>query len=972
MSPRARGAGKMCPPSQACVRACALAWLLAVLACAAQARAADTAPPREASFHLRSGDLATALNDLAAQARIQILYDARLLDRRRARALDGRYGIAAALAQLLRGSGLEAAAVNADTYVVTAAASPRKPPPVAAVEAVPHPLAEVELPRVIVSSADFQRLAAQTVMPVTEITREQIDASGYATLFDLLKAQPGMQVSNEPEAMASSSDASFRTGASGAAAVALRRLGSKGTLFLVDGRRVTGYGLAQDATGTVADLNAIPLAMVERVEILRDGASAVYGSDAIAGVVNVILRRDFSGAQASVYAGVSSRGDAATRQASVSWGGRTDGGTGLFLNLNALHDDALPGSRRAWYSLDQRRQGLPDLRSLYSFPGNLLYDDGSIRAMPGCAPAALDASGACLFDSAKTTTLQNGHAGASMLGRLDAPFGESTRLHLDLRVVDATQRQQAAPSAAGLLLSTLQESLAPQPFELLYSFSDIGAVREATRSLSSSFAAGLGGEAGGFDWSLDASTQRDRVVDRIDGLVRSDVVQLSLDGERYTFGDAPPSPRLRALLAPQAVRKGATRLDALSFDASGDVFAAPAGTAALATGIEVRREGVEQRPGAVLQSGELLNQPAEYPLSRQRTASAAYLKLDVPLLARLDASAAWRIETATGFAPRAAPTFGLGWKPVDALLLRASLSKGWRAPTLQELYQPRSGGPQIAAFVPASARPCAVELLALPGQSVCLLDSSASGNAALRPETSTTSTAGLVWAPSAAFSLSADAYVSKRRNGIGFVSTAYMLLHPELYPGMIERDDGGALIRLQQALGNLADTTTRGLDMEARWSLDARAAGRFELNLGANYLDAFSQRAVPGAPPLHGAGYLGMPRLTAVSTLRWTRGDWIAAANLRYVGSYQLEQYAHSGIGCAAPLAEAGKCAVPPFTLANANVTWSGLPHWSFTLGVNNLFDHQPRYYDASTGGYSAALDDVLGRYYTFRGDYRF
>lgn len=943
--------------------ACACAFALSAAAALAESSAQ--------AFRLAGGELAALLNSLAAQGRIQILYDAELLAGRRADGLDGSYSVEAALARVLRGTGLEAVAVNADTFVIKPARRVAPPPPLET-PVVPRQAPEVELSRVLVNDSGISRLAASPAMPVTEITREQIDSSGYTTLFDLLKAQPGIQVANQPEAMAAASDSNFRTGASGAAAVALRRLGSKSTLFLVDGRRIAGYGLAPDGTGTVPDLNAIPLAMIERIEILRDGASAIYGSDAVAGVVNLLLRRDFSGAEASVYAGASGRGDAAAQQASVFWGGRTAGGVGLLLNLNYLHASPLTGDQRSWYSLDQRRQGLRDLRSLYSFPGNLIYDDGSIAAAPGCEPRNLTARGLCVLDGAKFTTLQNGNNGKSLLGRLDVPLDESTRLRVDLRATDLLQRQQAAPSAAGLLLATLQETSQPQPVQWLYSFNDIGPVREATHSTLLSLGAGIDGSIGNWTWSVDASAQRNRVVDTIDGLVSDDVLDLSVDGERYTFGQTPPSAALRALIAPRAVRRGSTTLEAASFAASGAAFDLPAGTASVSTGVEVRREGVEQRPGATLQGGHLLNQPREYPLSRHRSASAAFVKLDLPILESLGADLAWRVEKTGGFSAHGAPALGLHWRPAESLLLRLSSSSGYRAPTLHELHQPRSVGNPETVWVPESAGGCAQTVTSASGQAACLLSVTRGGNPALRPETSRTVAWGLVWSPSPSFSLSADVYRSVRRNEIAGVPVAYALEHAERFPDVVERTPDGQIAALNERLVNLANTTTRGVDAEARWDVDFGRAGQLRLNLGVNYLDALDRRGAPGMPAARGAGYADTPRLTGVSTARWALGDWVVGANYRYVGSYRLQPYADYVAPCATYKAAQGKCSIPPFGLLNLNVTYSGVPNWAFTLSVNNAADHRPRYYEELSGGYNPAFDDPVGRYYAFRATYRF
>ncbi|MFC4821809.1 TonB-dependent receptor domain-containing protein [Dokdonella ginsengisoli] len=926
------------------------------------------------AYRLPAGELSAALGEFAQQSGIQLLYDSTLVSGRRTPGLQGGYSVEAALARLLRDSELEALAVADGTFIVR-----RLPKPAAKEEPreirvpVPAPAMTTELSTVTVRDEDFQRLAAQGVTPVTEITREQIDASGYATLFDLLKAQPGMQVANQPEAMASSSDANFRTGAAGAAAVALRRLGSKSTLFLVDGRRIAGYGLAQDGSGTVPDLNAIPLAMVERIQILRDGASAIYGADAVAGVVNVILRHDFSGTEISASAGESARGDAGMQQTSLLWGTRTESGIGLLLNVSYLHADPLLGEQRSWYSLDQRRQGLLDLRSLYSFRGNYLYfgDDGGVRvaAAPGCR-TALAADGTCLLDSARYTTLQTGKVGKSVLGRLDVPLGESTRLHLDLRASDLLQRQQAAPSGATVFLPLPREVSAQDPFALLYSFDDIGTVRERTESTLLSVDAGVRGTLGDWNWGADASVQRNRVDDVIDGLVRSDI--LSIDGEDYSFGEAPPSRALREAMAPQIRRRGRTSLDEFSLDASGNLFDLPAGAASMTAGVEIRREGIEQQPGRELTAGKLLNQPREYAQSLERDSSAAYLKFDLPIVERVDASLAWRLEKTAGFAAHATPVLGLRWAPLDSLVLRASRSTGYRTPTLLELHQPRGVPASSTVWIPQSAGPCAIELATADGQSACQLDISMGGNAALRPEKSVTTAFGAVWAPSATFSLSVDLYRSVRDNEIAAAPLAYVFDHPQQFEGFLQRNGDDQLVAVDNAFANLARTVTSGADAEARWDLDAGNAGRFRLGLGLNYLDTLDRRIAPGVPVSRSAGYADAPRLTGVSSLRWTRGDWSGAAYLRYVGSYELEPYADSASPCPQYKSALGKCAVPPLLLANLNLTYGGIAHWTFTLSVNNAFDRSPRYYDEAAGGYNAAFEDAVGRYYTFRAAYRF
>jgi iron complex outermembrane receptor protein len=274
--------------------------------------------------------------------------------------------------------------------------------------------------------------------------------------------------------------------------------------------------------------------------------------------------------------------------------------------------------------------------------------------------------------------------------------------------------------------------------------------------------------------------------------------------------------------------------------------------------------------------------------------------------------------------------------------------------------------------VPNAVGACASELAALPDERVCVLDVTASGNPALRPETSKTTAVGAVWAPSAAFSVSGDVYRSVRDHEIATALPAYVFDHPQQFPGFLVRNDQGQLVGLDNKLANLAHTITQGIDAELRWDVQSAYAGNFRLSAGLNYLDRLDRRIAPGVALARSAGYADNPRLTGVATLRWALGDWVAGANVRYIGAYALEPYPGSGSPCPDYKAVQGKCTVPPFTLVNLNLTYTGIAHWAFTGSVNNVFDHTPRYYDEAAAGYDAAFDDALGRYYALRVTYRF
>jgi iron complex outermembrane recepter protein len=188
-----------------------------------------------------------------------------------------------------------AQATTADQTPATPVAAPAAATTETAPPATGRKAGEEEI---IVTGSRVRRKDLTTPAPITVLTREQISASGVATLGEFLQQQPEQ---------GSALNTQVNNGGDGTTQVNLRDLGSQRTLVLVDGKRMVNGGVG---AGTAVDLNTIPTAAVERVEILKDGASAVYGSDAIAGVVNIITRKRMDGVEINGYTGTSQRGDA--------------------------------------------------------------------------------------------------------------------------------------------------------------------------------------------------------------------------------------------------------------------------------------------------------------------------------------------------------------------------------------------------------------------------------------------------------------------------------------------------------------------------------------------------------------------------------------------------------------------------------------------------------------------------------------
>ena len=197
------------------------------------------------------------------------------------------------------------------------------------------------LDRITVTGSNIPRVTTETASPVQVITRQEIDRTGKATIAEYLQTLTSDGAGSIPK--------SFGTGfAGGGSAISLRGLGAASTLVLLNGRRMAPYGLADDGQKVFTDLSVIPMDAVERVEVLKDGASAIYGSDAIAGVVNIILRSDFTGAIAKASYGMSGDSDGNARRGSLTAGigSLAEDGFNAFISLDVSKTDGIRISDR--------------------------------------------------------------------------------------------------------------------------------------------------------------------------------------------------------------------------------------------------------------------------------------------------------------------------------------------------------------------------------------------------------------------------------------------------------------------------------------------------------------------------------------------------------------------------------------------------------------------------------------------------
>ncbi len=373
-----------------------LAIVLALSASVYGIAAASAQPTR---FNLDAGDAAQAIAGFEAQTGIRLLQSPGLLAGRRVKALVGDYSAEDALARLAADAGLLIehdaqgnTSLRADTSA-TARTTLGAPILLASLDVPQAPeskaKAPVELDTIVVTGSYIKRTDAETPSPVQFISSEEILKSGKQTVSDVIR---GISADNSGSLTQNFSGAL----AGGASGVSLRGLTVDATLVLVDGHRMAPYPLFDDGQRPFVDLSSLPLAIVDHVEVLKDGASSIYGSDAIAGVVNVILKKDYQGFEVNTNLGGSYRADGLSQRLSLLYGtgDLQNDGHNVYFNMEYRHSASINQLNRPSYLSNSNltQYGGPDKRGgviLQDAPANNTFTEvGQVAPLNGYLPGA--------------------------------------------------------------------------------------------------------------------------------------------------------------------------------------------------------------------------------------------------------------------------------------------------------------------------------------------------------------------------------------------------------------------------------------------------------------------------------------------------------------------------------------------------------------------------------------------------------
>jgi iron complex outermembrane recepter protein len=841
-----------------------------------------------------------------------------------------------------------------------------------------------ELQEVVVTGSLIKREESSQL--VTTVNSTELAERGATNALDILSAIAQNQT------LSTSSDGVREGGLTNLAN--LRTLGPENTLVLINGRRMVNNPIFDNGV----DLNTVPTALLESVDVLADGASSIYGSDAVAGVINFRMRRDFEGIEYSGHALVPSAAGGDVRNASIAGGigSLQDNGWNFVAGVTWREQDRIRSLDRPYSATSDRRSRGVNLLLGQPFPSNV-----SQPATPGfgvrnpypCTPPALVplSTGGCALDpdAIGQIDIQNPEEQISLYSRYTQQLGEH---QLSVEYIRAKSEISNALSGARVInlampntnpfypgrgvtpaITGLNTAL---PIFVTSRFTPGGRRTTQNETSTNRLLLELEGQVGKFDynlWALRSEATTD--LNTLDGaLLRQGVVDglAGTNGAPYInpFGDqsAAGAAYIESIKVRTALATGEAKIEMAGATLSGSIFDMPAGPVSAALAIESAREEMRYTVAGInslLVGNDLGNGVAA---TGKRTRSSVTAELLVPLVDRLDANLSGRWDDYSDFGNTINPKLLLNFAATETFSLHASYSKGFRAPPLPKLYAPQSLGTVPGAFqndpvlCPGgvvntaaggiAARDCQTAFSALRG-----------GNPNLDPQRSTTYSAGFdvrfdESLAGGSVNLGLDYWSYRLTDTIGTVApnaifadattfAAYFVrcqaADPAFTPGTLTCNfpggTGNPIAYVLNINANVGQTETSGIDLAASWSTET-SIGTLAIDYRGTYVTKYDFQRIPGTPIVSRAGVVldGFPAIkyNHYLTLGWQKGPWATTLQNRHTGSYDD---CNANCGVPAALFNSG---VGSYSLWNLTAAYTFDERWTAMLHVNNMFDRDP------------------------------
>ncbi|MDB5959511.1 MAG: hypothetical protein JWP59_805, partial [Massilia sp.] len=741
--------------------------------------------------------------------------------------------------------------------------------------------------RVEITGSSIKRLASETALPVQVLRREDIDKSGVTTAAELLKT---ISANTAPL----SDGASITDGTSGQRGfngANLRGLGVSSTLVLLNGRRLANFASPGDNAGV--DLNNIPAGAIARVEILKDGASAIYGTDAIGGVINFITRKDYTGVDLNASVAGTQDGGAGKRTASISagYGSLSTDRFNVFGTLDVQKLGRLRSSQRDFIKERPLATTLPAQMSSNTYPANVdissaqrnaliaagLLPAGATRtrinpSAPGCNPPATvyapDGPGgplACGYDYMQDTEIYPESSKVGFVGRATFQLNNDTQLYAELvqsrtesRYVLSPNPQRIRDLPVSLLPASYAAALSrpglPTTFSgIRYRMTEAGNRSNEVTSDAQRIVLGANGNLAGWDYDIGLARAQNKAVDKyVDGYVLYDQFEAGVrSGLINPFG--PSSQAGRDLINSIKVNDNARNSKGIATSIDGKVSKALAnlegGELAMALGFEVRRENTTFAASPLLMSNNVAGDrdstltsgtPVDLTATDDsRRVHSVFAEINAPFTKEVEMQLAVRHDRYSEVGSTTNPKVGLRWQPTQSVVLRGSAGTGFRAPSLSDLKRPVIFG-TAAGFLTDPQCVASGETIDTCTDQYPVERRS---NPNLQPEKSRQFSLGGVYAPNRQLSASLDYWNIRKTNVISTLGEQIIVDNPAKYNGTyIQRDEDGFITSILLQKENQGRLNTAGFDigLESRnWNT---GIGKFGASLNGTYITKYDRQ----------------------------------------------------------------------------------------------------------------------------------
>ncbi|MCZ4339247.1 TonB-dependent receptor [Shewanella colwelliana] len=822
---------------------------------------------------------------------------------------------------------------------------------------------EQKVERIEVTGSRIKRTDIEGPSPIQSISKDDIANMGFDNLQQLLEKMPA----NGAGAFSTRGNSQDST-ANGGASISLRGLGPDATLVLINGRRVGTSAFAEGITNSFVDINNIPVSAIERIDILKDGASAIYGSDAIAGVVNIVLKKDIEGIEVNLGYGDASGSGYDETTASLVWGVKSDKGSASII-LDYFKNNTLAASEMGRFgTANQSPYGGEDFRSSRGFPG-YFYVDGVKTIDPDCPPENATASGSCLFDYGPYNLTIPAAERVGAIGQFDYHFNDELSAFLEVSVQHNTSEAGGAPTPldedAGL---TVPGSHPNNPWgkdiEIgRYRTVDAGARRWDIQSDSMRLVAGLRGAINEWDWEVSAQKGRSESTqsgDRTQGWVRTDYMQAEIDAGNYNpFGGTTNPQDVIDRITTSLVRQGVSNITSYDASITGQAFTIGDRDIMMAAGAEYREEDVSDIPDEQFQRGLIFGTEA-VSAAAARDQYAAYVEFSIPMTDNFELQLAGRYDHYSDFGSTTNPKIAFLWGMTDALTARGSWSTGFRAPSLAQIGL----GPSRESTFFIDTYRCAAD-----GVDCTALDYNTefAGNPELDAEESETWNLGMIWAPSQQFDIGFDVYSITQDNKIDKQPLG------DIYTANCDNQNSTVCERLApqtgQALGpisvihssfiNLSSQEVQGVDLSAHYGLELDSFGDIKFGLEYSYLHSFEK------DNMDYTGEYKFPQHRWLATTNWQKDNFAANVNFSYIGEFEdTPDIDFDGV---LDFEDNQSRMVESQLLVDMSGSYRFNDTFKLTLGVNNVFDTDPSFAigdgDSDLYGYVISVHNPMGRY---------